>query len=162
MAIIQPNNLPPTSVSVSAQLGGASGAAAAQQQAQIAGTNFGTVASTIDQSQQMLAALVQMQAGWVGIGSGLGIGDGSVASLGVPLNGQYAGATFGSPGQAGNLDSLESPLRYMYAGMAGGVGDDFNSMAAPLSGAYQGMMMQIPDNFSAMITAAMANPPAAK
>ncbi|MFN8606829.1 MAG: hypothetical protein U0931_04815 [Vulcanimicrobiota bacterium] len=158
---IQPN-LPPIGPSISAQLNGPTGAAAFQQQAQIAGTNFGALESTLDQSQQALAALVQMQAGWLGIGSGLGIGDGTVASLGVPLNGQYAGMTFGSPGQAGNLDSLESPLRYMYAGMAGGVGDNFSAMAAPLAGAYQGMMLQIPDNFSAMISQAMANPPAAK
>ena len=149
MATIQPN-LP--QISISAQLSGTTGAAAAQQQAQIAGTNFGSLESTLDQSQQALAALVQMSAGWIGIGSGLGIGNGSLDSLGIPLNGQYAGMTFGSPGQASNLDSLESPLRYMYAGIAGGVGDNFQAMAAPLAGSYAGMMMQIPDMSSLMNT----------
>ncbi len=151
MATIQPN-LPQTSVSLTAQLNGSTGAAAAQQQAQIAATNFGRLESTLDQSQQALAALVQMQTGWVGIGSGLRIGNGSLDSLGVPLNGQYAGITFGSPGQASNLDSLESPLRYMYTGLAGGAADNFQAMAAPLAGSYAGMMMQIPDMSSLMNT----------
>ena len=137
MATIQPN-LP--QISISAQLTGNTGAAAAQQQAQIAGTNFGSLENTLDQSQQALAALVQMSAGWVGIGSGLGIGDGSLGSLGVALSTQYMGLTMGSPGFASDLTSLESPLRYQYGSLAGGAADNFQAMAAPLAGAYQGLM----------------------
>lgn len=139
MATIQPN-LPKAQISITAQLNGATGAAAAQQQAQVAGTNFGSIESTLDRSQQALAALVQMSAGWIGIGSGLGIGDGSLNSLGASLSTQYMGMTMGSPGFANDLSSLESPLRGMYGGIAGGSADNFQQMAAPLAGAYQGLM----------------------
>ncbi|MBX3172692.1 MAG: hypothetical protein KF760_35165 [Candidatus Eremiobacteraeota bacterium] len=137
MATIQPN-LP--NVSITAQLTGSTGAAAAQQQAQIAGTNFGSIQSTLDQSQQALQALVAMSAGWIGIGSGLGIGDGSLNSLGAALSTQYMAMTMGSPGFASDLTSLESPLRYMYGGLAGGAADNFQAMAAPLAGSYAGLM----------------------
>lgn len=137
MATIQPN-LP--QVSITAQLSGSSGAAAAQQQAQVAGTNFGSIQSTLDQSQQALQALVQMSAGWIGIGSGMGIGDGSTNSLGVALSTQYMAMTMGSPGFASNLSSLESPLRHQYGAMVGGVADNFQAMAAPLAGSYAGLM----------------------
>lgn len=137
MATIQPN-IP--NISITAQLNGSTGAAAAQQQAQVAGTNFGSIQSTLDQSQQALQALVAMSAGWTGIGSGFGIGNGTLDSLGVGLSTQYMGMTMGSPGFANDLTSLESPLRYMYGGMVGGAADDFNAMAAPLAGSYAGMM----------------------
>lgn len=137
MATIQPN-IP--QISITAQLTGSTGAAAAQQQAQVAGTNFGSIQNTLDQSQQALQALVAMSAGWVGIGSGMGIGDGSTASLGAALSTQYMGMTMGSPGFASDLTSLESPLRFMYGGMAGGTADNFQAMAAPLAGSYAGLM----------------------
>lgn len=137
MATIQPN-LP--QISITAQVNGATGAGAAQQQAQIAGTNFSGLQNTLNQSQQALAALVQMSAGWVGIGSGLGIGNGTLDSLGVALSTQYMAMTMGSPGFANNLSSLESPLRHQYGALAGGSADNFQAMAAPLAGAYQGMM----------------------
>ncbi len=137
MATIQPN-LP--NISITAQLSGSTGASPAQQQAQIAGTNFGNIQSTLNQSQQALQALVAMSAGWTGIGSGLGIGNGTTESLGAALSTQYMAMTMGSPGFASDLTSLESPLRYMYGGMVGGAADNFQAMAAPLAGSYAGMM----------------------
>lgn len=137
MATINPN-IP--QLSITAQLTGSTGAAAAQQQARVAGTNFGNIQNTLDQSQQALQALVAMSAGWIGIGSGMGIGDGSTASLGAALSTQYMAMTMGSPGFASDLTSLESPLRHMYGGLAGGAADNFQAMAAPLAGQYAGMM----------------------
>jgi len=138
---IQPNLIPGAGASIAftAQFGASAGVGSSAHQAAISGTNFSSVSSTLDFSQQMLAALVQLQASWRAIGSGLPIGDGSLNSLGVGLSGQYAGMTFGSPGNASNLNSLQTPLRGMY----GVVSDDLNLMGGPLRGAYQGMM-QIP------------------
>jgi hypothetical protein len=136
MATIQPNFNP---TSLTAQLAPTSGAAAAQQAAQIGSTNFGAITAGLDQSQQMLQALVQLQASWTAIGSGLLIGDGSLNSLGVGLSGQYAGMTFGSPGNASDLNSLQAPLRRGYGSNV----DDVTVFSGPLRGAYAGMM-QIP------------------
>ena len=91
-------------------------------------------------SQQMLQSLVALQASWVGIGSGMGIGDGSTNSLGASLSGQYRAMTFGSPGNASDLMSLQSDLRGSYGGLAGGVANDFGAMSAPLAGSYAGLM----------------------
>lgn len=136
MATIQPN----LSVSLSAQLSGPTGPVAQQQQQQVAGTNFGSVQSSLAMSQQMLSSLLQLQASWVGIGSGLGIGDGTTNSLGAALSGQYRAMTFGSPGSASDLMSLQSDLRGSYGAMAGGVANDFGAMSAPLAGSYAGML----------------------
>jgi len=136
MATIQPN----LSLSLSAQLSGPTGPVAQQQQQQIAGTNFGSIESSLAMSQQMLSSLVQLQASWVGIGSGLGIGDGTTGSLGAALSGQYRAMTFGAPGNAADLMSLQSDLRGSYGGLAGGVANDFSAMAAPLAGSYAGLM----------------------
>ena len=133
MATIQPNFNP---ASLTAQLAPASGAAAAQQAAQISGTNFGAISATLDQSQMMLAVLTQLQSSWQGIGSGQLIGDGSLNSLGFALSGEYAGMTFGSPGNASDLMSLQTNLRQSYGAMT----DDMNVLGGPLRGAYQGMM----------------------
>lgn len=138
---IQPNLNSGMSASFAftAQSGSSPGVSANTQQADISRTNFASVSSTLGFSQQMLAALVQLQASWRAIGTGLPIGDGSLNSLGIALSGQYAGMTFGSPGNASDLNSLQSPLRGLY----GVSSDNLNFLGGPLRGAYQGMM-QIP------------------
>ena len=133
MATIQPNFNPAT---FPGQLAPSSGAASAQFAAVVSSTNFGSISATMDQSQQMLQSLIQLQASWTAIGSGFMIGDGSTNSLGVALSGQYAGMTFGSPGNASDLNSLQAPLRRGYGVMS----DDMNLLGGPLRGAYAGMM----------------------
>lgn len=138
MATINPNI---NSASLNVQLTPTpAGAAAAQQAALVATTNFGAVSAGIDQSQTMLAALVQLQASWLGIGGGQPIGDGSTASLGAALSGQYALLTRGAPGNAQDLNSLQANLRGQYAGLLPGMTDDLTRIAPPLSSAYAQMM----------------------
>ena len=136
MASINPN----INLSISAQLTPATGAAAAAEQAAVSGTNFGSVSMSIEQSQQMLAALVQLQSSWLGIGGGQPIGDGTLPSLGAALSGEYAGMTLGSPGNAADLGSLQTNLRGMYASVLPGMTDDLTKIAPPLSSAYAQLM----------------------
>lgn len=138
MATINPNI---NSASLSVQLTPTpAGAAAAEQAALLATTNFSSVAAGIDQSQAMLSALVQLQASWLGIGGGQPIGDGSTASLGAPLSSQYALLTLGAQGNAANLNSLQTNLRGQYAGMLPPMSDDLTRAAPPLASAYAAMM----------------------
>jgi len=137
MATIQPNFNP---ASIQAQLASATGGTASQQAALVASTNFSSVASSIEFSQQMLATLTLLQSSWMGIGGGGLIGDGSTASLGAPLSGQYSALTFGSPGSAGDLNSLQTNLRGAYAGMLPGMTDDLTKISPPLSSAYAQLM----------------------
>ncbi|MBT9586032.1 hypothetical protein IV102_22010 [bacterium] len=133
MATIQPNFNP---TSFPGQLAPSGGTTSAQLAAAISSANFGSIAAGMDQSQQMLQSLIQLQASWRAIGSGFMIGDGSTNSLGVALSGQYAGMTFGSPGNASDLNSLQAPLRRGYGVMS----DEMNLLGGPLRGAYTGMM----------------------
>jgi hypothetical protein len=137
LATVNPNFNPS---SINALFTPVSGAAASQQAALVASTNFGSVSSGIDQAQQMLSALVQLQASWVGIGGGQPIGDGSLPSLGAALSSQYAAMTFGSPGNASDLGSLQSNLRGMYAPVLPGMTDDLTKIAPPLGSAYAQLM----------------------
>lgn len=137
MATINPNINPST---INAFLTTSAGASGAQQAALVASSNFGSVSAGIDQSQQMLAALVQLQASWVGIGGGQPIGDGTLPSLGASLSGGYAAMTFGSPGNAADLGSLQTNLRGMYAPALPGMTDDLTKISPPLSSAYAQLM----------------------